>query len=66
MNTMLADATVPTIYHRAYAAVDPNGTGETSVNALSRVLTTSSLPASTIDRVWPRRPRNALRLINLL
>ncbi|PPQ73571.1 hypothetical protein CVT26_010372 [Gymnopilus dilepis] len=50
-SAVIADATVPTIYHRAYAAVDPNGTGETSVNALSRVLTTSSLPASTIDRI---------------
>ncbi|KAF8906314.1 MVP1 domain-containing protein [Gymnopilus junonius] len=47
----LADATVPTIYHRAYAAVDPNNTGETSVNSLSRVLSTSSLPASTIDKI---------------
>ena len=48
-----ADATVPSIYHRSYAAVDPMNTGETSVNALSRVLSTSSLPASTIDRVIP-------------
>ena len=46
-----ADATVPSIYHRSYAAVDPGNTGETSVNALSRVLNTSSLPASTIEKV---------------
>lgn len=46
-----ADATVPSIYHRAYAAVDPSSVGETSVNALSRVLNTSSLPASTVERV---------------
>lgn len=47
----IADATVPAIYHRAFAAVDPSGFGETSVNSLSRILATSGLPASTIDRV---------------
>ncbi|KAF4611281.1 hypothetical protein D9613_007057 [Agrocybe pediades] len=50
-SAVIADATVPTIYHRAYAAVDPSNTGETSVNSLTRVLNTSSLPASTIDRI---------------
>ncbi|KDR80750.1 hypothetical protein GALMADRAFT_115739 [Galerina marginata CBS 339.88] len=50
-SAVIADATVPSIYHRSYAAVDPSNTGETSVNALSRVLSTSSLPASTIDRI---------------
>lgn len=47
----LADATVPSIYNKAFTAVDPDGIGETSVNALSRVLGTSSLPAATIDKV---------------
>lgn len=46
-----ADATVPSIYNKAFTAVDPDGSGETSVNALSRVLGTSSLPAATIDKV---------------
>ena len=46
----LADATVPAIYNTSFAAVDPYNTGETSVNALSRVLSTSSLPAATIDK----------------
>lgn len=46
-----ADATVPGIYHRAFAVVDPSGLGDISVNSLSRVLTASGLPASTIDRV---------------
>ncbi|OBZ73642.1 Sorting nexin MVP1 [Grifola frondosa] len=41
----------PAIYNRAFAAVDSANTGETSVNALSRVLGTSSLPASTIDKI---------------
>jgi hypothetical protein len=49
----VADATVPGIYHRAFAAVDVGGLGEVSVNALSRVLTTSSLPAATVDKVRP-------------
>ncbi|KII87354.1 hypothetical protein PLICRDRAFT_112871 [Plicaturopsis crispa FD-325 SS-3] len=49
--SVIADATVPGIYDRAFAAVDPSSSGETSVNALSRVLGTSSLPASTIDRI---------------
>ncbi|KIM44744.1 hypothetical protein M413DRAFT_442700 [Hebeloma cylindrosporum] len=48
---VIADATVPSIYHRSYSAVDPENTGETSVNALSRVLNTSSLPASTIEKI---------------
>ena len=47
----LADATVPSVYHRSFAAVDPDNTGEVSVSALSRVLMTSGLPAATIDRV---------------
>lgn len=42
---------MPTIYNASFNAVDPDNTGETSVNALSRVLSTSSLPAATIDRV---------------
>ena len=42
---------MPSIYHASYAAVDPGNTGETSVNALSRVLITSLLPAGTIDKV---------------
>ncbi|OCH87398.1 hypothetical protein OBBRIDRAFT_736288 [Obba rivulosa] len=49
--SVIADATVPAIYDRAFAAVDPTNSGETSVNALSRVLGTSSLPASTIDKI---------------
>ena len=51
---------MPSIYHVSYAAVDPGNTGEISVNALSRVLSTSSLPASTIDRV--RAPRTVKEL----
>ncbi|KAJ2918656.1 hypothetical protein MD484_g1790, partial [Candolleomyces efflorescens] len=50
-NAVIADATVPGIYHRAFAAVDVGGLGEVSVNALSRVLTTSSLPAATVDKI---------------
>jgi hypothetical protein len=50
-SSFLADATVPSIYHKAFAAVDPANVGETSVNLLSRVLGTSLLPAATIDKV---------------
>lgn len=46
-----ADAAVPEIYHSAFAAVDTTNSGEVSVNALSRVLATSLLPAATVDRV---------------
>ncbi|TDL23609.1 hypothetical protein BD410DRAFT_768122 [Rickenella mellea] len=49
--SVIGDALVPPIYQKAYTAVDPSNTGETTVNALSRVLGTSSLPASTIDRI---------------
>ncbi|KDQ26655.1 hypothetical protein PLEOSDRAFT_1043789 [Pleurotus ostreatus PC15] len=50
-SSVIADATVPSIYNKAFTAVDPDGIGETSVNALSRVLGTSSLPAATIDKI---------------
>ena len=52
LTALTGDASVPSIYQRAFAAVDPSNTGETSVNALSRVLGTSNLPASTIDKVY--------------
>ncbi|KAL1747816.1 hypothetical protein HDZ31DRAFT_30940 [Schizophyllum fasciatum] len=50
-STVMADATVPPIYNQAFNAVDSDSTGDVSVNSLSRVLATSSLPASTIDRI---------------
>ncbi|KAI0657970.1 hypothetical protein C8Q70DRAFT_999052 [Cubamyces menziesii] len=50
-SSIIGDAIIPPIYSRAWSAVDPDNTGETSVNALSRALSTSSLPASTIDRI---------------
>ncbi|EJF64114.1 hypothetical protein DICSQDRAFT_81120 [Dichomitus squalens LYAD-421 SS1] len=50
-SSVIGDATLPLIYNRAFSAVDPSNTGETSVNALSRVLGTSSLPASTVDKI---------------
>ncbi|TFY80322.1 hypothetical protein EWM64_g3691 [Hericium alpestre] len=50
-NAAIADATVPAVYHTAFAAVDPTNSGETSVNSLSRVLSTSGLPAGTVDKI---------------
>ncbi|KIK61749.1 hypothetical protein GYMLUDRAFT_73257 [Collybiopsis luxurians FD-317 M1] len=50
-SSVIADATVPSVYSRAFAAVDPGNTGETSVSSLSRILATSSLPAATIDKI---------------
>ncbi|KAF8488383.1 hypothetical protein F5888DRAFT_1753380 [Russula emetica] len=47
----IAEATVPAIYQQSFGAVDPINSGETSVNSLSRVLSTSSLPAATIDKI---------------
>jgi len=47
----IAEATVPAIYQQSFRAVDPSNSGETSVNSLSRVLSTSLLPAATIDKV---------------
>lgn len=46
-----ADAIVPPIYNEALTAVEPNFSGETSLTSLSRVLSTSGLGATTIDRV---------------
>ncbi|KAF9466069.1 hypothetical protein BDZ94DRAFT_1188039 [Collybia nuda] len=50
-SSVIADATVPTIYNTSFTAVDPSNTGETSVNSLSRVLATSALPAATVDKI---------------
>ncbi|EMD38933.1 hypothetical protein CERSUDRAFT_151694 [Gelatoporia subvermispora B] len=50
-SSVIADATVPPIYDQAFVAVDPTNSGETSVNALTRVLGTSSLSASIIDKI---------------
>ncbi|KAG5647817.1 hypothetical protein DXG03_007740 [Asterophora parasitica] len=50
-SSVIADATVPAIYNAAFAAVDAANLGEVSVNALSRVLNTSALPAATIDKI---------------
>ncbi|KAG8971303.1 Sorting nexin mvp1 [Tulasnella sp. 427] len=47
----IADAIVPPIYSEALAAVEPNFAGETSLTSLSRVLSTSGLPAATVDRI---------------
>lgn len=47
----VGNTTLPVVYLQAFEAVDPSGTGEVSVNALIRVLSTSGLPSSTIDRV---------------
>lgn len=44
---------MPAIYHKSFSTVDPTNSGETSVNSLSRVLSTSSLPAATVDKVTP-------------
>ncbi|KAF8596148.1 hypothetical protein BDV93DRAFT_611064 [Ceratobasidium sp. AG-I] len=51
LNSLLADAPIPEVYAGAFAAVDPLGSGDTSVNALHRVLATSGLPAATIERI---------------
>ncbi|KIJ65593.1 hypothetical protein HYDPIDRAFT_87912 [Hydnomerulius pinastri MD-312] len=50
-SSVIADASVPEMYNRAFAAVDVTSSGEVSVSALSRILATSSLPAATIDRI---------------
>lgn len=47
----VAEATIPAIYHQSFGTVDPTNSGETSVNSLSRVLSTSLLPAATVDKV---------------
>ncbi|KZT18651.1 hypothetical protein NEOLEDRAFT_1103309 [Neolentinus lepideus HHB14362 ss-1] len=49
--TVLGNATIPPVYHKAFDAINTGGTGELSVSALSRVLATSSLSASTIDKI---------------
>jgi len=53
---------VPAIYQQSFSAVDPTNSGETSVNSLSRVLSTSSLPAATVDKVRQPIPPPQLSL----
>ncbi|KAG9001468.1 Sorting nexin mvp1 [Tulasnella sp. JGI-2019a] len=48
---IIADATAPSIYTEAFAAADPNFTGDMSLSALNRILATSKLPHATIDRI---------------
>ncbi|PAV19659.1 sorting nexin mvp1 [Pyrrhoderma noxium] len=50
-SSVIADSNAPPLYHKAFNLVDTLGTGETSVNSLSRVLLTSGVSASTIDRI---------------
>ncbi|EJD07688.1 uncharacterized protein FOMMEDRAFT_143983 [Fomitiporia mediterranea MF3/22] len=49
--SVIADATAPPLYHKAFRAVNPSGSGETSINSLSRVLLTSGVSASIIQRI---------------
>ncbi|QRV89261.1 sorting nexin MVP1 [Ceratobasidium sp. AG-Ba] len=51
LSSLLADAPIPDIYEAAFTAVDPIMAGDTSVNALHRVLATSGLPAAVIERI---------------
>ncbi|CAE6475350.1 unnamed protein product [Rhizoctonia solani] len=51
LNSLLADANIPEGYATAFAAVDPMGSGDTSINALHRVLATTELPAAIIERI---------------
>ena len=50
-HTNTAETRVPATYAKAFALVDANSTGETSLSSLHRVVATSGIPASTIDRV---------------
>ncbi|KAG6813151.1 hypothetical protein H0H92_013557 [Tricholoma furcatifolium] len=50
-SSVIADATVPPIYNAAFTAVDPSNLGEASINSLLRVLSTSGLPAATVDKI---------------
>ncbi|KAK7687879.1 hypothetical protein QCA50_009098 [Cerrena zonata] len=50
-SAVIADSIAPAVYHQAFAAVDTTGSGETSVNGLSRVLNSSGLSATTIERI---------------
>lgn len=50
-DNLAGEAQIPTIYHQAFNAVDSLGTGFVSVNALQRVLSTSGIPASSIEQI---------------
>ncbi|KAH7105765.1 hypothetical protein BKA62DRAFT_826193 [Auriculariales sp. MPI-PUGE-AT-0066] len=48
---LTTDTRVPATYAKAFALVDTGSTGETSLSSLHRVVSTSGLPPSTIDRI---------------
>jgi sorting nexin-8 len=48
---MTGDAQIPALYTHSFNIVDTTGGGTVTINALQRVLTTTSLPAADIDRV---------------
>jgi hypothetical protein len=45
------DAQIPALYIHSFNTADATGSGTITINALQRVLTTSSLPAADIDKV---------------
>src|SRR5271170_6819918 len=45
------NAQIPLLYAQAFNTVDSLGSGTISLNALQRVISTSNLPASTIEQV---------------
>ncbi|OCB87801.1 hypothetical protein A7U60_g5124 [Sanghuangporus baumii] len=49
--SVLDEAKAPSLYQKAFGVVNPSGTGETSISSLFRVLLTSGVSASTIDRI---------------
>ncbi|OJA14986.1 hypothetical protein AZE42_04321 [Rhizopogon vesiculosus] len=51
LSSVIAESNVPDSYNRAFAIVDVTHSGEISVNALSRILSTSRLPATTVDKI---------------
>jgi len=65
-SSALGEATIPAIYIQAFTAADSVSSGETSVNALTRVLETSSLSASSIDRVRLHSQKNVRGVLRRL
>lgn len=57
-SAVIGEATIPNIYQRSFLVVEHNG--EASVNGLMRVMMTSNLPSTTIQRV--RHPLYAHKL----
>ncbi|KAG8777436.1 Sorting nexin mvp1 [Serendipita sp. 405] len=50
-SSILGNAQIPPVYAQTFTTMDTLGTGTVSINSLQRVISTSGLPAATIEQI---------------